>query len=71
MGKYTDREPPAPTPLDEVMSLATLESAPWVRQRINELKLQGRLLRPTNQRAWTPPVIRIAWVNGVARNHTL
>jgi hypothetical protein len=45
-----DREPPAPTPLDEVMSVMFLESAPWVRARIKHLRLTGRLAA-----GWTPP----------------
>ena len=47
-----DREPPAPTPLDEVMSVMFLESAPWVQSRIKKLRLSGRLVR-----GWTPPTV--------------
>jgi hypothetical protein len=45
-----DREPPAPTPLDEVLSKLFLESAPWVRARIKKLRIEGRLAH-----GWTPP----------------
>lgn len=47
-----DREPAAPTPLDEVLSESWLESSPWVQARIKELRLEG-----TKVSGWTPPVI--------------
>lgn len=47
-----DREPPAPTPLDEYMSAASLRSSPWVEQRLRELRLKGRLVK-----GWTPPIV--------------
>jgi len=49
-----DREPPAPTAIDEVLSRESLESSPWIKQRIKELKLEGRLVH-----GWTPPVVRM------------
>lgn len=51
------REPAAPTPLDEALSRASLESSPWVVARIRELGLQGRLVH-----GWTPPVVAMAEV---------
>lgn len=47
-----DREPPAPTPLDEYASAASLRSSPWIEQRLRELRFKGRLVK-----GWTPPVI--------------
>ena len=35
------REPPAPTPFDEFMSMTSLEKSPWVKSRIKELRLKG------------------------------
>lgn len=49
-----DREPPPPTPLDGVLSEATLESSPWVLRRIQSLRLKGRLVR-----GWTPPMVKV------------
>ena len=46
-------EPPAPTPLDEVLSVQSLETAPWVRQRIKELGIKGRRVT-----TWSPPILR-------------
>jgi hypothetical protein len=45
-----EKEPPAPTPLDEAMSLASLTSSPWVVARIKELGLEGKKVNH-----WTPP----------------
>lgn len=45
-----EREPPAPTPLDEVLSAASLSSSPWIRLRIKELGLVGKKVQ-----SWTPP----------------
>ena len=53
--KRGDREPPAPTPLDEILSGASLESSPWIRQRIRELRLKGRQVK-----GWTPPLVAFA-----------
>ena len=53
--KRGDREPPAPTPLDEILSGGSLESSPWIRQRIKELRLKGRRVK-----GWTPPVVTFA-----------
>ena len=50
--KRREREPPPPTPLDEVLSVSSLESSPWVQRRIKELKLKGRLVK-----GWTPPLV--------------
>lgn len=47
-------EPPAPTPLDEVLSAATLRSSPWVLERIKTLQLKGKLVK-----GWTPPVVKL------------
>jgi len=40
--------------IDEVLSQESLESSPWIKQRIKELKLEGRLVH-----GWTPPVVRM------------
>ena len=48
------REPAAPTPLDEALSVASLASSPWIVKRIKELKLKGRLVK-----GWTPPVVEL------------
>ena len=48
-----DREPPAPTPEDERLSASSLRSSPWVRGRIRELRLKGRLVK-----GWTPPIVK-------------
>lgn len=52
MTKLRNREPQAPTPLDELISVQSLRSSPWVMRRIRELKLEGRLVK-----GWTPPVV--------------
>jgi hypothetical protein len=43
--------------LDELLSLASLRSSPWVLERIRELKLEGRLVK-----GWTPPVVSMQTV---------
>lgn len=58
MAKRRVLEPPAPTPLDEVMSAEFLESSPWIRSRIKELGLSGRPARH-----WTPPQLCCDKVN--------
>ncbi len=45
-----DREPKAPSAVDERLSEGSLRSSPWVRQRIKELRLRGKLVK-----GWTPP----------------
>jgi hypothetical protein len=45
-----DREPKPPSAADERLSLASLRSSPWVRRRIKELSLKGKLVK-----GWTPP----------------
>lgn len=45
------REPKAPSAVDEWLSAASLRSSPWVRQRIKELRLKGKLVK-----GWTPPM---------------
>ena len=52
--KRGEREPPAPTPLDEVLSAMCLQSSPWVLAKIKELNLKGRLVH-----GWTPPVVTL------------
>lgn len=52
MSQRRSREPPAPTPLDEVLSIESLRSSPWVLARIRELRLQGKLVK-----GWTPPIV--------------
>lgn len=52
MSQRRRREPPAPTPLDEVLSIESLRSSPWVLSRIKELQLRGRLVK-----GWTPPIV--------------
>jgi hypothetical protein len=53
MGRKRDREPPAPTPLDEVMSRVFLESSPWIQKRIKDLGLKGQFVK-----GWKPPIIK-------------
>lgn len=53
--KRRDREPPAPTALDELLSSSSLESSPWVKSRIRKLNLKGRLVH-----GWTPPYVRMS-----------
>ena len=48
------KEPPAPTPLDEAMSLASLDSSPWVLERIKKLRIEGKLVK-----GWTPPEVSV------------
>jgi hypothetical protein len=55
MARRGDREPPAPTPVDELISRNSLRSSPWILARIRELNLKGRLVK-----GWTPPVIAFA-----------
>lgn len=55
-------EPPAPTPIDEVLSAATLRSSPWVLQRIKTLQLRGRLVK-----GWTPPYVKVPMQRGEHR----
>ena len=57
--KRGDREPPAPTPLDEELSRASLQSSPWIRQRIKELNLKGKQVN-----GWTPPLMAFAKCQG-------
>lgn len=49
-----NREPGAPTRIDEILSVVSLRSSPWVVQRIRELKIKGRLVK-----GWTPPVVTL------------
>jgi len=49
-----EREPPAPTPLDEVLSSLSLKSSPWVLAKIKELKLKGKRVC-----GWTPPLVTL------------
>jgi hypothetical protein len=58
MNPRPDREPPAPSALDEYLSAASLRSSPWVLRRLRELRLEGHLVK-----GWTPPVVRIAVPN--------
>ena len=53
--KRGDREPPAPTLIDERLSQESLQSSPWIRQRIKELQLKGRQVK-----GWTPPLVSFA-----------
>jgi hypothetical protein len=48
--KPRGREPKAPSVADEWLSMASLRSSPWVRQRIRDLSLKGKLVK-----GWTPP----------------
>jgi len=45
-------EPPAPTPLDEALSRASLRSSPWIKQRLKELGIRGKQVT-----TWFPPFI--------------
>ena len=53
-----EREPPAPTPLDEVLSAASLSSSPWIKFRIKELGLVGKKANP-----WLPPHFTVSTNN--------
>lgn len=57
MARRGDREPPAPTPVDELISRNSLRSSPWILARIRELNLKGRLVK-----GWTPPMYSAAAV---------
>lgn len=57
MARRGDREPPAPTPVDELISRNSLRSSPWILARIRELNLKGRLVK-----GWTPPTYSVAAV---------
>jgi len=46
-----EREPAAPSVLDELLSRVSLCSSPWVRRRIKHLNLVGRRVK-----GWTPPM---------------
>jgi hypothetical protein len=54
MRRSSSREPAAPTPLDEKLSVSSLRSSPWVVKRIRELGLQGKLVK-----GWTPPYVKL------------
>lgn len=58
MNPPADREPPAPSLVDEYLSAMSLKSSPWVQQRLRELKLKGRLVK-----GWTPPLVRVVFPN--------
>lgn len=62
MNPRPDREPPAPSALDEYLSAASLRSSPWVLRRLRELQFEGRLVR-----GWTPPLVRIPAPNDSRR----
>lgn len=49
--KGKGREPKAPSTADEWLSAASLRSSPWIRQRIKQLRLKGKLVK-----GWTPAV---------------
>ena len=44
-----------PTTMDRRLSEESLESSPWVRRRIERLKLTGTLVK-----GWTPPLVEIS-----------
>lgn len=54
-----DREPPAPTLLDEVLSAESLDSSPWIKRRIKELGIVGKKVR-----VWALPVYSTRMQNG-------
>jgi|694.fasta_scaffold105227_6 hypothetical protein len=45
-----NREPKPPSVVDEILSVISLRSSPWVRKRIKHLNLVGRKVQ-----GWTPP----------------
>lgn len=49
--KLKTREPKAPSLLDDLLSITSLRSSPWVLRRIKELRLRGKLVK-----GWTPEV---------------
>jgi len=50
--KRNNREPAAPSAADEWLSVASLRSSPWVRRRIQQLRLKGKLVK-----GWTPQTV--------------
>jgi len=54
MRRSRAREPAAPTPLDERLSVLSLRSSPWIVKRIKELGLRGKLVK-----GWTPPYVQL------------
>lgn len=52
-----EREPPAPTALDDILSAESLASSPWVKARIRELGLVGKKVQ-----SWLPPEFRMRYV---------
>ena len=53
------REPKAPSAVDELLSVASLRSSPWIRQRIRQLRLKGKLVK-----GWTPAVYPDSMLRG-------
>jgi len=57
--KPRGREPAAPSVVDEWLSIASLRSSPWVRRRIKQLRLKGKLVK-----GWTPQTFPDSVVRG-------
>jgi len=54
-----NREPKPPSAVDELLSIISLRSSPWVRRRIKHLNLVGRKVH-----GWTPPTYSDAHFDG-------
>ena len=54
MVKLKEKEPEAPSKWDESCSKNSLRPSPWVRRRIKELGLSGKLVKH-----WVPPAVRL------------
>jgi len=52
--KLKEKEPEAPSKWDESCSKNSLRPSPWVRRRIKELGLSGKLVKH-----WVPPAVRL------------
>jgi len=52
--KLKEKEPEAPSRWDESCSRNSLRPSPWVRRRIRELGLSGKLVQH-----WVPPAVKL------------
>jgi hypothetical protein len=52
--KVKDKDSEAPSRWDESCSRNSLRPSPWVRRRIRELGLSGKLVKH-----WVPPAVRL------------
>ncbi len=52
--KLKDKDSKAPSSWDESCSRNSLRPSPWVRRRIRELGLNGKLVKH-----WVPPAVKL------------